>query len=204
MKFLALDIGNVLVNQNMEAFIKPLSMQMNISKQDAWHFVNRIQHKQDIGVTTVRDELSMHFNIRSEYILDELVEAWQCVCIPNLASVNGLNKIVDEVGATVVLVSNLGFEHRDWFNKIMGFGLYQNAIKHFSCEIGVRKPTPTYYKLLTDLHPEFAGCVYVDDLRENLDTGEKMGLRSFHYDLSQYHPSGMEARLQELKEFLLK
>lgn len=204
MKYLALDIGNVLVNQDMEAFIKPLSKQMNVSKQDAYHFVNRIQHKQDIGVTSVRDELAMHFKIESEYILDELIEAWQCVCIPNLGSINGLNQIVDEVGATVVLVSNLGFEHRDWFNKVMGFGLYKDAIKHFSCEIGVRKPTPTYYKLLTDLHPEFAGCVYVDDLEENLKTGATMGLRTFHYDLSKYNMSGMVSRLQELKEFLLK
>lgn len=204
MTYLALDIGNVLVNQDMESFVKPLSKQMNVSKQDAYSFVNRIQHKQDIGVTSVRDELAMHFNIESEYILDDLIDAWYGVCKPNLDSINGLNKIVDETGAQVVLVSNLGFEHRDYFNRVMDFGLYKEAIKHFSCEIGVRKPTPTYYKLLTDLHPEFAGCVYVDDLRENLDTGEKMGLKSFHYDLSQYHSSGMEARLQELKEFLLK
>lgn len=203
-KYLALDIGNVLVNQDMEAFVKPLSKQMNVSKQDAFHFVNRIQHKQDIGVTSVRDELASHFKIESEYILDDLIESWYKVCIPNVESMTGLSQIVDEVGAQVVLVSNLGFEHRDYFNKVMDCSLYQNAIKHFSCEIGIRKPTPTYYKLLTDFHPEFAGCVYVDDLDENLKTAQKMGLQSFHYDLSKYNLNGMMTRLRELKEFLLK
>lgn len=97
MKHIALDIGNVLVNQDMEAFIKPLSKQMNLSKEDAFHFVNRIQHKQDIGVTSVRDELSTHFGIKSEYILEELVSAWHNVCKPNVSSIHGLSKIVDKL-----------------------------------------------------------------------------------------------------------
>lgn len=202
-KYLALDIGNVLVNQDMESFIKPLSKQMNLSKQDAWHFINRIQHKQDIGVTSVRDELSTHFGIKSEYILEELIGAWHQVCKPNKSSIKGLEDLAWKHDCDVVLVSNLGFEHAEHFSSALSESpLYKDSIHHFSCKIGVRKPTPTYYKLLIDFHPEFKECVYVDDLAENLQAGEDMGLRSFHYDLSKYDEAQMQHRLMELDEFL--
>lgn len=183
--YLCLDIGNVLVNQDIESFVKAVSLQMNISKADSLHFVNRIQRKQDLALTTVRDELSTHFNIKSEYILDNLVEAWHNVTVPNRESMDFMNYLVSKYDIKVALLSNLGEEHAQFFTKVMENELFfQNSIKHFSCRVGARKPTPLYYKLFLQDHPEFKGALYLDDLLENLDTGAKEGFKTLRWDLS--------------------
>lgn len=206
MKFLALDIGNVLVNLDMAPFKKALSKQVNISGRDANDFIDRIQVQQDLGLTTLHKELRLQFNIKSEYIIEDLMEAWNAVVKPNYFSIDFLNNLVDEHDIKVVLVSNLGFDHMNYFNiALKDVSLYKNSIHHFSCEIGARKPTALYYKLLLDAHPEFAECVYVDDLLENLEMGKYMGFNSFHFDLSKYKP-GVETmdNLWRLRELILK
>lgn len=206
MKHLCLDIGNVLVNQDMEPFIKAVSKQMNLSKEEVNHFINRIQRKQDLGITSIRDEVCTHFNLKSEYIVNDLIDAWHEVVVPNHTSLAFLDDMVHELGLKVALVSNLGFEHMGRFSHVLkDYSVYKDSIHHFSCQVGGRKPTFLYYKLLMDMHPEFAGATYVDDLEENLVAGSAMGFKSFHFDLSKHkNQSETVMKLCELKAFVLK
>ena len=206
MKYLALDIGNVLVNQDMEPFIKAISKQMNLSIEEVNHFTNRIQRKQDLGITSIRDELATQFSIKSEYIVEELIDAWHKVVQPNITSIQFLNDMVNELDIDVALVSNLGFEHMAHFSSVLkDADVYKNSIHHFSCEVGARKPSLLYYKAFLDLHPKFNRCIYVDDLAENLAAGQAQGLKPFQFDLSKHaKPSDTIIKLCELKALFTK
>ncbi len=203
MKYLCLDIGNVLFDQNMEPFIRALSIQMNISKADADHFLSIIQHKQDIGISSIRDEVSSHFGIKSEYILEDLMSAWAITVMPNRNSISFFGNLAKNPEVKIALLSNIGFEHRNQLIGKFGFSsVWTKSIKHFSCEVGARKPSLLYYKTFLDLYPEFKGAIYVDDLKENLDAGAAQGLIPHHFDLSTHGWGDTHTKLEVLEKLI--
>jgi len=185
MNYLCLDIGNVLVDLNLEPFRKALSKQMNISKFEADQFLSSTQRAQDVGLTTIREELATHFRIRSEYILDELDSVWLEVVQPNWDSITFFGRLMNDYDLKVALLSNIGFEHVEMFNKKLNCSpVYTSSIHHFSCEIGCRKPSALFFKTFLDMHPEFKGALYLDDIGANVIAGTKMGLNGMEYDIS--------------------
>ena len=54
-----------------------------------------------------------------------------------------------------------------------------------SYEVGARKPSKLYYQSFLLDHPEYKGCLYVDDLPQNLAVGRYYGFRSFEYNLEE-------------------
>ena len=200
--YLVLDIGNVLFNQDLTPFAKALSIQMNISKEDAYHFINRIQKKQDLGISNIRDEIATHFNIKSEYIIDNLIDAWNVVITPNLTSIEFFSKLIEKNGYKIALLSSLGFEHMNLIKKMIGdYPIYKWSTHHFSCNVGARKPSLLYYKTFLDLYPKFKGALYLDDLQENLDAGDESGLSSRLFALSKHNRIyETEHSLQLIKE----
>ena len=185
MNYLCLDMGNVLVDLNLEPFRKAVSKQLNISKADADHFLTTTQSKQDIGITNIRDELVTHFAIKSEYILDDLMDAWLQVVKPNWDSIMFFNEIIEKFHLKTAILSNIGFEHAKMFGeKLKDQPVFADSIHHFSCEVGARKPTTLFFKTFLDMHPEFKGALYLDDIEANVEAGSRMGLSGRVYDLS--------------------
>lgn len=199
MSHICLDIGNVLVDINMDPFINGISKQFNISLVEANEFVKGVQRQQDLGLTTVTHELRHQFNIRSEVTLNELVSAWNQVVNPNTVSISYFERLVETYNLKVALLSNIGPEHISKFeSSLLGeSSIWKNSIHYFSCDVGLRKPTRVYYHMFLDEHPEFKGAFYIDDLDDNLDTGKKMGFKAFKLDLSQWTKAGL---LQEFED----
>ena len=64
-----------------------------------------------------------------------------------------------------------------------------------SAEVGLHKPQPEIYLLAAErLEVDPAGCVFVDDLRENCEGAEAVGMTAIRYR----HPGETIARLEEL------
>lgn len=182
MKNLCLDIGNVLCEVNLSEYINLLSLRLNISIKEVWYFLNRVQRLHDLGLTNLSDELRDHFKIKSDVVIDELNNEWNNALIPNKYLVDGINNLVSELNIEVALLSNIGYEHADLFNQTVNV---KSAIKHFSCFVGARKPTLLYYQSFLQQFPQFKNAVYVDDLKENLNTGSMMGLKPMHFTLEE-------------------
>ena len=86
----------------------------------------------------------------------------------------------------VALLSNIGVEHAAMMNQVLQDGdFFQGAIKHFSCDVGARKPSKLFYQSFLQQHPEFVGSLYVDDLVENLEASRQFGFRTLHMSLEQ-------------------
>lgn len=202
MKYVALDVGNVLVHADFTNFIKKLSKQFNLTMAEATYFMNRNQKLHDLGLTKMRDELGDHFKVRSEPLMEELVKDWNDVIVPNKKVLDMLNKLILQHDLKVALLSNVGLEHKERMKEVLEWGnFFSNCITHFSCEVGARKPQMVYYHTFLQIHPEFEGCPYVDDLQENLDMGSKFGFKPFHYALDKV--SFYNDELKDFEKFIL-
>jgi len=201
MKYVALDIGNVLCHVDFNEFLRDLSSELNINLEDALYFLNRSQKLHDLGLTMMRDELHDHFKIKSPVIIERLLLSWNRSISPNHQVLDMYNNLTQDHNLKVALLSNIGIEHAKQAETILNHnGFFDNAIKHFSCNVGARKPTSIYYQSFLMEYPEFHGCVYVDDVIENLETGKRYGFRPYHFDMSKMDVTD---ELQEIEKLIL-
>jgi FMN phosphatase YigB (HAD superfamily) len=200
-KYLAIDIGNVLVYANTNKFKNKLSKILNIPLEEANYFLNRVQKLHDLGFTHLLDELHDHFAIKSSVIIDELLDEWNNVIVPCPEIISRLEKMIDRDGLQIALLSNIGTEHAALMPTQLGDYLFQNSIKYFSCQVGARKPTMVYYHTFLQLHPEWKGCPYIDDLQENLDASQQFGFKTHRFSLEDMSQSKVE--LDKLEGFIL-
>lgn len=184
MKYICLDIGNVLCHVASEPFLNILSETFNITIPEGARFLKRFQQIHDLGYTTMEDELKDKFGVKSPVTLKKLVDAWNDSITPNMYILDKLNSLRDKYNLQVALLSNIGVEHAAMMEeKLAHNGFFPGAIKHFSCFVGARKPSMIYYQSFLFQHPEFKGCLYVDDLTENLNASKMFGFQTYHFTL---------------------
>jgi FMN phosphatase YigB (HAD superfamily) len=185
MKYLATDLGNVIIEVNFTQFAKELSRTLNIPSEEVEYFLRRTTKLHDLGITSIADELRDHFKIRSGEIIADLVGHWNNVIKSNSYMNNFLERLIRK-NVKLALLSNIGIEHSNMLVNILPPYVYDSSIKFFSCEVGARKPTYLYYKTFLDMHPEFNGSVYLDDRMENVTASSQFGLNSVHFVLDKY------------------
>jgi len=201
MKYLALDIGNVLVTVHFERFLDLLSRTANITIEDAKHFLKKIQKLHDLGLTDISKEIDNNFNIKSPGLIDDLKREWSRCGLADESVINTILKWNNEMDLKIALLSNIGIEHAQIMPSLLKHGnFYNKTIKHFSCDVGARKPSMIYYQSFLQQFPEFYGCVYVDDLHENLEASKKFGFKTFHFTLED--SSNVYNKLDKLENFL--
>jgi FMN phosphatase YigB (HAD superfamily) len=189
MNYVCLDVGNVLVHVDFGIFTKQLSRDLNITLEEAEYFMNRTHALHDVGLTKMADELRDHFKIKSQVLIADLIDVWGKVIYPNESILNFFATEVSLGRLNVALLSNVGLEHSARMKEILnanGRNLFDNSVKHLSCQVGARKPTKLYYQSFLMQHPEFASAAYLDDLIENLEAGAEFGLRPFHFALTAH------------------
>jgi FMN phosphatase YigB (HAD superfamily) len=189
-KYVCMDIGNVLCNVDEEGFRECLSYKLNINTFKAKRFLKRFQQIHDLGFTTMEDELTDQFNIKSPYILKEIVQKWNDCVTPYVPMLNVLNDLRKNDNLKIALLSNIGLEHAALLQDILSLdGFFNSSIKHLSCFVGARKPSTIYFQSFLLQHPEFTGALYVDDLQANLDGAKPLGFRTHRFDLSESGPN---------------
>lgn len=210
MNYVALDIGNVLVHTNFQSFLKKLSKSLNITMEEAMYFMNRTQKLHDLGCTQMSDELRDHFKIRSPIVIDELLDYWLNVIDTADYVLDLFQKLMQKNDLQVALLSNIGLEHASQISTLLNYydKFFDKSITHFSCYVGARKPTVIYYQSFLQLHPEFYGCPYVDDLQENLDASKQFGFKTHRFSLEEitganYEKSKFNGKMAELEKFVL-
>lgn len=220
--YIALDIGNVLCTVDVIPFIEYLSKNLGIPISEANYFLKRFQKLHDIGFTTMEEELRDRFDLKVEFDCDkkiilDIVEEWNHAVTIDLKTLDRLNSFATTHSLNIALLSNIGAEHAVLMDKNLNHNGFmettyneklackgkktpylQNVIKHYSCEMGVRKPHGIFYQSFLTDHPEFRGCVYVDDLQENLDVGAKYGFKPCQLDLSRLDPEQVEKKWDEI------
>lgn len=198
MKYICLDIGNVLAHVDCSHFLMRLSKTLNITLEEGQYFLTRTQKLHDLGCTSISDELRDHFKIKSSIIIEELLETWDWALYFDRGILSKWAALSEKYDLQIALLSNMGFEH---VKLIEEAGYFSNAIKHFSCHVGARKPSMLFYQSFLLEHPEFKGCLYVDDLQENLDASKKFGFQTFQLALDK---GNCEEKMKEIEELIAK
>lgn len=200
-KYICLDIGNVLCHVAAQPFVEMISEQFNTTLPEAARFLKRFQQIHDLGYTTMEDELKDRFGVKSPTLLKKLVQSWNDSVSPNDHIISVLNNMRAKHDLQVALLSNIGVEHAEMMkNKLASGGFFPGAIKHFSCFVGARKPSSIYYQSFILQHPEFEGCLYVDDLQENLDASKPFGFQTYRFNLEE---AGLHDKIKEIEKIII-
>ena len=85
-----------------------------------------------------------------------------------------------------MILSNTNSIHKTYFNHLV-VKMYGKSFDKlfdmvfYSYELGTRKPEKTIYqKVLDDSHFEGRDILFFDDMRENLEASEMVGMKTFH------------------------
>lgn len=199
MKYIALDIGNVLYYANMTNFVKELSSTFNVSIADASRYLKNFQHVHDLGLTTMERELRAQFHCNSEVTIERLCKLWDGAVHPCLPMLSMLDELNEHHDVQIALLSNIGIEHAAMMPAKLN-PIYDYSIPHFSCYVGARKPSMLYYQSFLMQRPEFKGCLYVDDLQENLNASKQFGFNPYLFSLED---ADVDDKIQEIREIVL-
>lgn len=212
----AFDIGNVICHFDIFKFTRKLSEITGINDHDAYFFLDFLQKMQDVGVTSVAHHLEYKFHL-SGAELEELIETWNSTVSPNEMMLNFLDVLRGD-GVKLALLSNMGPEHISHLRTSCP-RLFENTVQHISCEVGARKPSKLFFQSFCldndeffvekigedEERPDFSGCVYVDDIEENLKVGKKYGFKVYQLvleDLVKLPQSKQKMELDKLKTMI--
>jgi FMN phosphatase YigB (HAD superfamily) len=184
MKYLAIDLGNVVLEVDLSGFLKKMSAIHNISTDDAYRFLEKIQPVQDLGLINLTNGIKNNFKTSAKQ-LKKLTNEWNNIIKPSKLMISFLEHLIKNE-TNIALLSNIGTDHTPLIRNIISPFIYDNSIKFFSCEQNARKPDDLYYKTFLNTYPEFKGCVYLDDRIENIEAGNRFGFNSYHFALDSF------------------
>jgi FMN phosphatase YigB (HAD superfamily) len=203
MKYVAIDIGNVICDMHFDNFLLTLSKYLKVDKQDAFDILSKMQRAQDLGLTTVEEELAYTHRLNHKKI-SIMVDKWNETMTTNKTVADNILDLMSK-DVKVALLSNMGREHAAVIRSILSPQLYDNCISFLSCDVGARKPTFLYYKTFLEMYPEFNGCVYIDDRKENIDASIPFGFEACLFGLDTFKTSEeMLEIFQCIKTLVLK
>lgn len=198
---IAFDIGNVLFYYNLETFYAEMKRQNLLSTNDEVDlFVSEAEHLSYIGATNLSKRLSSKFSHLTEDNKKLVIDAWNNTITPNYQMFNFIKDLKNE-NVKIALLSNMGLEHAEYIDKNYP-EVFQGNVCHLSYEVGAFKPTKLFYQSFLLDHEEFLGCIYLDDLKENIITGAKFKFNGIHFDLNKIskEPLLFKNKLNEIKE----
>jgi|ERR1019366_1560586 FMN phosphatase YigB (HAD superfamily) len=188
MKYLAVDLGNVVIEVSFEKFMQDLMVVVPFSFDECFNYLCRVSKSHDLGLISIVDGLQDHFNFKlSQNQQIFITNSWKNTVKSNVFMNEYLNELTNS-GTKIALLSNMGFEHRKLMRDIITTNVYDTAIKFFSCDVGAIKPTYIYYKTFLDMYPEFKGCIYLDDKIENIEASKLFGFDARQFILDKIEP----------------
>lgn len=192
MKKLAIDIGNVLVNVDLNKFTNIF----NSKKISGFRFLELIQAEHEIGLLTFADYLEKYESREHEF-----EKAWLDTVTPNQFMINWLQDL-QKNNYEIAILSNIGQDHHEHLNKICP-PLFNNNILHLSYQVGARKPTKIYFQSFLLENPQFKNCLFIDDRIENLNMASKFGFRTYQFSLLDFDKKSFVEKNQELNNINL-
>lgn len=182
-KNIVFDIGNVLLRWAPQEVVRvlfpqeksPQELTTKIFKSPVWYDLN-------LGKLTEKEALQIYSKqlAISESRMEELMVAAKESLVPLEGSFALLDElyakgiplysITDNVNEIIAFLKN----RYDFFNKFSGIII--------SSEIGILKPSPLIYKrLLESYHLIPEETVFIDDLVQNVEGAQNLGLQGIHF-----------------------
>jgi len=195
----AFDIGNVLCHFDPTIYNKELHRMIHHDVRFIY-WENVVPHLENmekldyLGMINRSKHLETTFRINNA---DYLNDIWNSTVTINNQMMNFLVKLKD-AGVKIALLSNMGPDHAKYLREKYP-ELFDKTIQHLSFEAGAFKPSKLFYQSFLMSNEDFAGCVYLDDVKENIISGTKMKFDAIHFDLRDFEkPSELKKRLETI------
>jgi len=200
MKYICLDIGNVICKVDFTNFTNKMVSLLNITPEAAWQFLVDVQPAHDKGNIYIDEALAQNY-MATKSTRKELVEEWNKTVTSDTRMLSWIHTLLEQE-VEVALLSNMGWEHAEIIRDIITPKIYDQCRTFLSCEMNVRKPMMEYYELITLFDPQYKGSVYLDDRPENIEAGIKAGFNGQLFELDKEN-ANLEQRLAEIEKSVL-
>lgn len=102
----------------------------------------------------------------------------------HMPPIPGIEAVISEIkasGKKLYLLSNFNKRLRNELHLAPSLKLFDGLV--ISGEIGMTKPDVNIYKYLVDTYKlDPAECIFIDDRADNLEAGEKIGIKGYLFD----------------------
>lgn len=177
MKSLLCDIGGVLLKVDFSSAMKALSLASGLGEEEIKSrvFLSGIKDKHDSGLISPHDFYKRI--MRDEEVPFPVFRTiWNGIFSENRETVEYVKTLAGSY--RLFIASNTDPIHYDcfisrypWFSLFQGLGL--------SFRLQSMKPSPEFFvKLCREFGIDFRDALFVDDLRENVDTANRLGIKS--------------------------
>ncbi len=139
---------------------------------DSGHFTMQEYWEKTLSVMDMKKNSS-----DLEWLIREDIVSW--------ADINGdtvtLIKELKQNGTKLAILSNMVVETLDYLRKNTSF-IPLFDYEFFSCNINMIKPDPKIYQyVLSELKVKAEECLFIDDIADNCQAAEKLGIKSIQF-----------------------
>lgn len=179
-KAIVFDFGGVMTDFDLKETLKFISNELDMPIKNLKKALK--EEIDDLAIGLIQEkEFWIRFAKKNGTALpddwDNLFPAFIKETVMPRKEMYSLVKHLTEQGYQISLFSNV----TEWQAKIFrDLGLYKNFSKvMLSYEMGSRKPWPSsYQKMLVQLKVLPEQCIFIDDMKENVEAAEKFGIKA--------------------------
>jgi len=188
-----LDIGNVLYNLDLDNYCNFISDWLSHKGQfkndkEVLALLESIQLEQDLGYFGIAKSLMNRGIVFSnEEEISKFESLWDKTITLNQGTVRFVKSCL-ESGLKVNFLSNMGFEHKR--KVLLECNDFINLCgKHFSCDIGARKPSKLFYQsfFIGNTFEPWQTSIFLDDKLENVKAATAFFTDSKQFNLNDYN-----------------
>ena len=203
MQFIAFDLGNVLIDVDLQPFWSAVD-DIQCVREDVEDLLRLYERPEFCGDVDMLDVFRDALNNTEE--AQYLTDSWCKGLKPDEQMFNFISSLKSE-GVKIAYLSNIGSRHLSFMRNRYPEFMKCASVEHMSCEVGAAKPSLIYYQSFLLQHDDFKGCTYLDDRMENVLMGSKCKFNSVHFDLEalkKEKPSVLKNEINKIKERMLR
>ena len=182
-KHVIFDLGQVLVKVDLQNFMAHFSKEFDITIFDLMQNQNDGAY-QDFMIGNLTSE-QFHQKTCHRYnhfvSLDRLKFVWDTMLT---GPVDGMAKVVNQLhenGYSLALLSNTDPWHFEYCQQYLPF-LEKFESRFLSYDLKMKKPDAEIFLTVANaLHTKPEQCVFIDDVRENIDSARSLNFKTIHF-----------------------
>lgn len=195
---LLFDIGNVIVHFDFSTAAERLAALSDASTENVLKLLMPFKDALESGQMSDEDFVTRSMDtINFTGSREEFAAIWGDIFTANRPMMEFIRDVHGRV--PLYLLSNTSGLHKDYlFTNFDTFGLFEGGV--YSHEARSMKPhEPIFRNVIDTFGLDPARTFYIDDLADNIRTGQRLGFASHHYDPKQ-HPRFVEEALGWLEK----
>ena len=180
-----LDIGNVIVRFDWTIAKQRIAAHSKVTADEAFALISPFKDDYESGQMSDEDFVTQSMALTGfKGSREDFIEIWSDIFTENPPMIQLIQSLHGK--APLYLLSNTNGLHKEWlFAKFPVLNLFSGGI--YSHEAKCMKPhEPIFHQAITQFDLDPATTLYIDDLADNIATGQRLGFVSHHYDPAQH------------------